>query len=768
VIVFPVRHHSPAGARWLATLIHELRPHLILIEGPSDATPLIPHLLATDTRPPVAILAYLSAEALAEGEEPRSSAWPLCDYSPEYVAMRVGHQVGAELRFFDLPAGAFLEQVEPSRPGHDASPDVWRAIAQRFGFEDYEEFWECRFEMIGDGDLAEAMLELGRLVREFGVDDHDLARESWMRAELARALAEGYDATQILIVCGAAHAPALEMPLPDPPTSQSPNLPISQPTNLPTFQFSNAPFRPAHLTVIPYSYPRLSEQLGYGAGNRAPAYYQVVWQRGGDFGQASQQALIRTGEVLHQAGYAVSLADAIEANRLAHSLALLRDKPAPGLSEVREVAQACYGRGVFDVDRVLWPLLIGEAVGSVSVQVARTALQQEFHDTVARLGLPFSDAPREHRLYLTEAAGVEASVFLHRLVAVEIPFGQVQAVQMVGPGPSTADASDPARWLGQLREKWILQWTPLTDIRLAESSVQGDSLAEVCARRFRHRLSEAQRVADAADVLLHIVLTRLEPLYPDGLAACERTSSADEDLPSLARAAHALYSLVKYGSSRAAHGSQSMALEAIERLLSKVYVRASMLLPAAAAVADEAVHPTRDALLMLHDVARQSSLLDGALLAGRLRLTAQGAGSHPTLSGLSGTLLFMSGDLSEPDLTTLLSQWLSGGAKPLAGAQFLEGLLALNRAVLLRNQAIVGWLDGYLQTVPGERFVAVLPVLRRAFADLAPAEMDYLLGTLARLLGLEPDRAGAAVQPPVTADELAAIDEELDGLLDKL
>ncbi|HOT92642.1 MAG TPA: DUF5682 family protein [Anaerolineae bacterium] len=740
MIVFPVRHHSPTGALRLAERIRAARPRLILVEGPSDATPLIPLLLAADTRPPAAILAYFPADRLAEGEEPRSSAWPFCAYSPEYVALQVGREVGATLRFFDMPAGAFLDAPQAANAPQDASPNVWQAIAARFGFDDYEEFWECRFEM-ADGDLQEAMFELGALVRECGGEAHNAEREAWMRAEIARALAEGYDLADVLIVCGAAHAPALV-----PPFSPTDGHPRTE-------------ARSAQLTLVPFSYPRLSEQLGYGAGNRAPAYYQMVWEQGGDFQRATQEALIRTADALHRAGYAVSLADAIEANRLACMLAALRDKPAPGLFEVRDAAQACYGHGGMSVDNVLWPLMVGEAVGSVSAQVERTALQQEFYDTVARLRLPCTDAPQERRLHLTQPADIETSIFLHRLIAADIPFGQVEAVQMVGRGKPEADVDDAARWLGQLREKWTLRWTPLTDIRLVEASVEGDSLAQVCTRRFRRALAQARRVADAADVLLRIVLTQIEPLYIEGLVVCECTSSTDDDLPSLARAAYHLHSLVKYGASRA------MAAEAIETLLSKVYVRASLLLPGAAAVADEAAPSLRDALITLHDVARRSSALDAAVLASRLRLTAESDGAHPMLAGLACTLLFFGGELPEADLTMLMSRRLSPGEEPLAGAQFIEGLLALNRAILLRNPAVVAWLNTYLQATSAERFVAALPILRRAFADLAPAEVDYLLAMLARLLDLPVEQARAAADPQMTTEEIAAIDAELGDVM---
>src|SRR5690606_30875945 len=129
--------------------------------------------------------------------------------------------------------------------------------------DDYESFWECRFEMDG-GDAWPALDELGALVRDLGVDPHDLEREAWMRAELARALAGGYAAGEILVVCGAAHAPALA-------------------GDWPVDAVPAPPERAARLTLVAYSYPRLSEQLGYGAGNRAPAYYQSVWEQENDF-----------------------------------------------------------------------------------------------------------------------------------------------------------------------------------------------------------------------------------------------------------------------------------------------------------------------------------------------------------------------------------------------------------------------------------------------------------------------------------------------------
>jgi hypothetical protein len=93
---------------------------------------------------------------------------------------------------------------------------------------------------------------------------------------------------------------------------------------------------PAALAVVPYSYPRLSESSGYGAGNRAPWYYERVYESALDFNQASLVVLIEFASSMRLRGFAVSLADVIEAYRLAVTLAGIRGKAAPGADELAE------------------------------------------------------------------------------------------------------------------------------------------------------------------------------------------------------------------------------------------------------------------------------------------------------------------------------------------------------------------------------------------------------------------------------------------------
>src|SRR5215210_569560 len=115
--VFGVRHLSPAAAHHLRRVLEEVRPTAVLVEGPSDATEQIKHLVHKDTRPPLALLAYTRERPV------RSILYPLAEYSPEWVALTWGVRSKAAVRFIDLPAAVFLElhELDESKE-EDAAP----------------------------------------------------------------------------------------------------------------------------------------------------------------------------------------------------------------------------------------------------------------------------------------------------------------------------------------------------------------------------------------------------------------------------------------------------------------------------------------------------------------------------------------------------------------------------------------------------------------------------------------------------------------------
>ncbi|HLV97720.1 MAG TPA: DUF5682 family protein [Ktedonobacterales bacterium] len=841
VAIFPVRHHSPAASLHVQAMIAKLRPKIILIEGPSDATDLIPLLLADGSEPPIAVLCYFQAsgDGNQETEErsgPSSLVSPFCAYSPEYVAMRAGQKIGSVLRFCDIPAGAMLEwrsqDTAPRAPSEQPAPSGEEAInedgsvpqhivptletqlaalAEHFDRRDSNEFWDTYFEMsaraLNDAaGFTRQMHAYGDLVRDWyepdeppmvasaaavpdGAEaanpeaqadpaqpsdrpalggrqiDFDRFREAFMRTEIRRALAEGYKPEEIMVVCGAAHASALSLEGSD-------------------FSFDSERVneaksaKAATLTLIPYSYARLSEQSGYGAGNRAPAYYQQVWENKGDFASATRKFLLLAMNNMHAKGHAISLADAIEAERLAWTLAAVRDKPAPGLEELEDAARACYGRGALDTKGFLQPLLIGDALGKLSSKVERTPLQQDFYAGTSRLRIPLADSPKKldkPPMRLQDPRDLQRSVFLHRLQVAGVPFATLSRsgraeFQHSSSRHTQGVSADNLNFdhLRNMMEIWEVQWTPHTDIRLIELSIEGDRVRDVCARLLRRELDAAQDISAITKILLRAVLANIPELYNRILRRCDEAVAEGSDLHVLAQAGNHLHQLAQYGSTR------KLDPALFTSLLTRVYTRAALLLPAGAIVGDDEAAKVVSALKLLHELSSRRSDLDASLLNERLALVADTQGNaegktestvHPSIAGLAATLLLLRGAISQDDLATLMGRRLSGAEEPQRGAQFLEGLLALNRAMLLRNRDIVGWLNFYLQSLSSEAFMHTLPVLRRAMSELSKAEIGVLMTTLAPLLGIKERIQETALLEPKHLAELRAIDAELAALL---
>lgn len=738
--IFPVRHHSPAASLLLHTLIRQVQPKLILIEGPSDANHLINILTDAETEPPVAILAYAFTEN-QDAATPRYLLYPFASYSPEYVSLTLAKRLNIEARFVDIPSTTALQWYE----GYEqmvSYGNLFETLASRSGHRSFEEFWEASFENGGmdtDSFIA-AILDYARLLRSKAEEtpsqefQKDLFREQVMAQHIATAIDEGFEPQDILFVCGAFHAAAF--------TDNNKGVRYPVPNNK---AHSSVPLQEnitTELTIIPYSYPRLSEQFGYGAGNRAPLYYQKVYEHDGDFSQASLEMLVTFMNHLHFQGHSVSLANVIEANRLAKVLASMRDKRAPGLEEVREALTACLLHGETTlIDKFLWDLLIGRAVGKVSSKIGKTSLQQEFYREVNYRKIPLNDSAQDFILHLTNATEIGTSIFLHRLRISQIPFAQNKG--------TVASAYD---YLSQTREKWEVQWTPSVDTTLVEKSMLGNSLTEVCMRLLKQKLSVAQNARDAAEVLLEIAVCDVKDLLQFALQTCDALASEDSDFVSLSKACQNLQALLAYGSSR------QMLPEDIETMLTHAFNRAVLLLPAASAVSDDGVEALCTGLKILSDLATRSPLVNKDLFAETVLDVVESYTAHPKVAGLAASIAYQSKTLTDEQLMTSLNQRLSGGNSTLNGAWFLDGFLSLTKLVLVNNLTLVTLLDTFVQAIRPDEFMVALPLLRRAFSDLSSAELNYFLENLGSVHHI--------VRTEVVKDIVQADDEALQDLSD--
>src|SRR5712692_10092876 len=105
------------------------------------------------------------------------------------------------------------------------------------------------------------------------------------------------------------------------------------------------------MTLMPYSFFKLSSQSGYGAGNHAPAYFEMVWNSfTSDLSDSSDKSdtvggpvslptlfLTKVVRELRSSGTFRSTAEVIEGVRLANAMADMKNS-LPSLRDLQDAA----------------------------------------------------------------------------------------------------------------------------------------------------------------------------------------------------------------------------------------------------------------------------------------------------------------------------------------------------------------------------------------------------------------------------------------------
>jgi len=726
-LIFGVRHLSPAGAYHLRRLLEERRPRLVLVEGPSDLGDVLESITHPDTHPPIAILAYTRDTPV------RSILYPLAEYSPEYQAILWARENGAACRFMDLPAGVFLAMGETSREGEEGF-DPYGALDRQAGEDGHDTFWERVLEHTAAPDAyRRGAAAFGEELRSLtagreGDWAETVVREAYMRRQIAAALAEGYSPDEILVVTGAYHVAGLRSgaPMTDEEAAALPKVAVDH-------------------TLMPYSYYRLSTRSGYGAGNKAPAYFSLVWEglvRGDPLWHA-RSYLGRLARYQRGHGTPVSSAEVIEAVRLAGELAALRGSPFPVLRDLRDAAVTCMGGGSLSaLSLAVADTEIGAAIGALPQGVSRTSIQEDFYRQLKALKLErYRDLTardleldlREDRTVKSRKAAfldLERSFFLHRLRVLEVDFCQLK------PRPQ-----DRATWA----EDWVLRWTPEAEIRLVEAALQGDTVAQAASFCLRERVEGADGLPQVAAVIEDAFTCGMPQAVGYATKALQAMAVDAAGLEDLAATAHRLSVVIRYG------GLRRLDPAPLQPVLEQIHLRCCLILSAACACDDGGAKGVAAAMEALNAVSLAHEDLDGELWVEALDGVARRDDLNPRLSGLAAAILLERGRLDEGRLALEVSRRLSPGVPADLGAGWFEGLAGKNRYALIARLSLWQSLSDYLDGLDDEEFKRALVFLRRAFADFSAREKDEIAENLGEIWGLNARQVSAVVNAPVPA-----------------
>ncbi len=727
-LLLGVRHHGPGSARAVRAALEAARPRVVLIEGPPEADGLIALAADEEMRPPVALLAH------AVDEPGRCSFWPFAEFSPEWVALKWALAQGVPARFIDLPATHTLARAETEEPeSGEAESEVVRgdplgALAEAAGYDDAERWWEDVVEHRGTGGdafapftvLEEAMGAL-REVYGTGGRDRDPAREAYMRLQL-RAAQKEFGDDGVAVVCGAWHVPALRE-----------KRTVAADRAL----LKGLPKVRTDMTWVPWTNRRLARAGGYGAGIDSPGWYGHLFDAPD---RPVERWLTKVAGLLREEDRIVSSAHVIEAVRLAGTLAAMRGRPLPGLTETTDAVRAvmCDGSDV-PLSLVRDRLIVGDVLGEVPESAPAVPLQRDLTRLQRRLRLKPEALEREVELDLRKENDAERSRLLHRLRLLGVGWGE----------PTASRGST-----GTFRETWRLRWEPELSVRIAEAGIWGTTVLSATTAKAEADAVTARSLADITGLAEHCLLAGLPDALPVVMRVLADRAALDADVGHLAQALPALVRSLRYGDVRATD-TRALA-EVAAGLAERVFVG---LPPACAALDTEAAQEMRrhvdavhGAVGLLGETAPEAPTApSGGSGAGAAAGTGARSGTrgrwHSVLHILSGRdtvpgvirgravrLLLDDGELAQDEAARLMGLVLSPGTAPADAAAWIEGFVGGGSGggmLLVHDERLLGLVDAWLTGVPGDAFTDVLPLLRRTFAAYEPG-VRRTLGELVR------------------------------------
>ena len=730
---FGIRHFSPAGAYFVRQFLDKVKPDLVLIEGPADFDFLIDDIVSKKLVPPFAIMAY-TKEAPID-----TILYPFAEYSPEYQAILWARGNNKECHFFDLESDIMLGFGRTDDDTKDEET-ISKEPEKNKSDVDMEGFWERNLEQSENMDAYRAGSALfGESLRKDTKSDdksfaRDIIRESFMKRKINEYIKKGFDSEKIVAITGAFHTSAIE----------------SLEGAMSDKEYKELVRRESNITLMPYSYYRLSKRTGYGAGNAAPAYYELLWQGflSGDITLHERKYLSSLAKYMREHGGIVSSAQVIEATRLARELAVIRGGSVPTLEDLKDASITCMGGGSFgEMAMGFAETDIGKKIGSVPQDAMQTSIQSDFTLKLKQLKLekykelvatPLQLDLRENlRVKSEESAFLDLnrSFFLYRLVVLGIDFAKIKKSNQ-----------DNATWA----ENWILQWTPEAEIQIVESVLKGDTIVDAVAFVLGEKLSEATKISDIAEVIEAAFNCGLPKIVEGAKRSLDEMANGTIAMCDIADTVSKLSNMISFGDIR------KLDREPLVPIVKRLCIRASLMLVGESACDDIAAATLADDIQKIHSVFMMQDFLDESFWFDKLIELSNRDDLNTKISGLATAILLDAGKIDELTLRMEVSRRLSMGMPAELGANWFAGLSMRNHYALIGRLTLWESLSEYLDTLDEEEFRRSVVFLRRAFVEYSAKEKDMIAENLGEIWGLN-----AQAVSEIINSEIKEVDTEI-------
>lgn len=740
--IFGIRHLSPSGAYHLKQYLNEKKPKIVLVEGPADANELIDIFKHKDLKPPFAILNYTTEYPIS------TSLYPFAKYSPEYVCIKWALDKKLKARFIDLDSCYSLVLHKNIDQNIDQNMldyynyynDIYAKLAELSYEHNYDTYWERFFEHNLNKDsyllgVESQSTQIRELVSDLEFNHYKSSfaynqiRESYMKRNILKVFEEGYSYDDIVVVCGAYHVSGLKSNL-EPMTDE---------------QISSLPNKKSQVTLMPYSYYKLSSRSGYGAGNVAPNYFEMMYNlmEKNQLEKLPYKYMTQIAKLTRDDGNLASTASAIEAVRLSLSLASLKDGSLPTLKDLHDAAITCIGEGeISKVSIAFAKIDIGKGIGKVPDGIKLTPIQQDFNYQLSKLklGAYKTDTKRDiildlrenRRVKSTELAFIDLnrSIFFNRLEILKINF-------------TTKDLYTKPN--NTWNEIYILCWTPETEIQIVEANLKGETIEIAAAYEIAERLLNATSIGEVSELVKCTITCNLLNLMDDIIITLQKLSVDTTDFLETAKATYNLYVSINYSDLRKIDTSKLMPI------LLQLFFKACIILEENSDCDNKAAEMIIEGINLINLISDDYTLeVNREEWYKTLEKLALDDSKNAILCGYAFSISLEHNKIDENKCEIEISRRFSPAVPISIGAGFFEGLSKRNRYMLLSRIYLWRCLNDYIINLDKDEFYKALVYLRRAFSNFNSNEKTGLTDLLSDFWELD---ASELLLEDLTEDE---------------
>lgn len=687
---FGIRHHGPGSCRNVMKALNDLKPDIILLEGPNEASKLVEMVDHPDMEPPVAILAFQSDNVN------NASFYPFAEFSPEWQTLLYAKKNKIECRFFDLPL-TYMMAIRNEIKEEDQNIDFVRVrdpfdiLAKLENLPDGESWWDSHVERAANPDgifdaVELAITELRNALPQ-NTSTFDKIREAWMRKSVKQTEKEGFQ--NIAIVCGAWHVPGVKQ-----------NTTIKEDNEL----LKNLKKVKIEATWIPWTSSRLMLKSGYGAGIEFPGWYEHIFHHPKDDGTAW---ITKAAKILRDKHFDISVAHVIDAVKLAQALTKIRNLHIPSPKEFNDAMISVFSQGDSFILKLLRnSLLINNKLGKVPKDVPKVPLLNDFEKNQKNLHLPFSKTEKDLVLDLRKQFDLERSTFLFRLKLMGLNWAKQEQIE----------------GKGTFKEAWNLKYKPELTLQIIELAIFGNTVEEAAFNLAKTKANKSQKINEITNLLEDVVPANLPKLAEVLTRKLDSISIASNDIVEMMDAIPNLTNIVLYGNVR------NIDYTNISKILNSFIIRVT------ASGIDTCCGINQEQATELIEKISQMDMSIGSInndyyisLWHRYLTNLRSVKSiNPMISGFASRMLYDKTKITTEEMLNSMSFYTSPANKPNEIAYWFEGFFRKSGTILILDDNLWTMLDSWIQSLEYEKFIEFLPIMRRTFSSYSKTEKEKL------------------------------------------